>query len=122
MPVTPTAIIGVISPGLWRFIAMAGCEARPTEGAGRGPMVGCPRGWPGYLVGHFGVATPSFPPGDVTDRIPLLALAGTVAGLLRLRSSGYLGLTILAYIVMLGPVLGAGEFDSEKVPGWSRRG
>jgi hypothetical protein len=53
----------------------------------------------------------------VTDRIPLIALAGAVVAALcsgrrvgfLARAAGSLGLAILAYVVMLGPVLGAGE-------------
>jgi hypothetical protein len=74
-------------------------------------------------VAHCAVATPSFPPFDVTDRIPFLALAAAVVaaflaggrGVLWARIVGSLGLAVLVSLVMLGPVLGAGEYSEETI-------
>jgi hypothetical protein len=70
-----------------------------------------------YIAGHLGIAMPSFPPGDVTDRIPLLALIAAILGLFRIRFSAYFAMTVLTYVIMLGPILSTGDFD-RSVLGW----
>lgn len=74
-----------------------------------------------YVVGHFAAAWPSVPPIEVTDRLPWLALLATAAALaeagftpgrwarLALRTV----LLLVALGVVLGPVIGAGEFDRD---------
>jgi hypothetical protein len=125
MPVSTTAVIAVI---LASALA-AGLSALAARSARRrGPDAAAP--WWGalavglaYALGHAGVATPSIPPADVTDRVPGVALAGAVVaavlagrrGGLRAGAAGYLGLAALACVVMLGPVLGAGGVPRETV-------
>ena len=96
--------------------------ARRTGPESAGPWWGALAVGLAYVIGHLGVATPSLRFADVTDRIPLLALAGAAVavtlngkrGVLWARLLGYLGLAALAYFVMLGPVLGPEDFPSDK--------
>ena len=77
----------------------------------------------GYVAGHFGVARPAFPPVEVTDRIPWLALAasalavfeamrtpGTVA-----RGMGRSVLAVLTLWLILGPVVAASGLSKSLV-------
>jgi hypothetical protein len=122
MPVSTTALFAVI---LASALAAGLSSLAARSARRRGPDAAAP--WWGalavglaYALGHAGVATPSIPPADVTDRVPLVALAGAVVaafgsgrrvGVL----AGSLGLAALAWVVMLGPVLGAGELPRETV-------
>jgi hypothetical protein len=80
------------------------------------------RPWPmvlglgaGYLAGNLAIGWPPFPPLEVTDRIPFLAVAATVLGLLesawplaaRVRWGDRLILVALTLGVILGPILAA---------------
>jgi hypothetical protein len=66
----------------------------------------------GYIIGHVALAWPAFPPIDVTDRLPWLALAAMVVGLLeslwpisnRLRWATRLSLLALTLLAILGPI------------------
>ncbi len=72
-----------------------------------------------FLVANFGIAPPAFPPDDVTDRIPWLALAAAIGAAILTgerggiwgRVTGFVGLGVLLDLVILGPVLGAGEYS-----------
>jgi hypothetical protein len=121
MPVSMTAIFALIfaaalSGGLSALAALWSRRDGKAPPHWGGAAVGL-----AYALGHAGVATPSFPPSDVTDRIPIIALlGGAVAvilagnrGGLRGRIAGYLGLAASAWIVMLGPLLGAEEIPRE---------
>jgi len=122
MPVSPVAVLAVLLAS-----ALAAClsalAALWARRRGAAPWWGPMAVGLAYALGHAGVATPSIPPGDVTDRIPALALAGAVVavilaggrGGLRARLAGYLGLAALASLSMLGPVLGAGDLSREAV-------
>jgi hypothetical protein len=69
----------------------------------------------GYLAGHLGNAPPAFPPLDVTDRLPWLAGAATLLGILEAarpspawaRWENRLLMAALVLGVVLGPVLEA---------------
>ncbi|AGA29577.1 hypothetical protein [Singulisphaera acidiphila] len=126
MPVSTTAMIVVCLA----MALAAGLSALATRSARRRDTAASP--WWGalavglaYTLGHAGVAIPSIPPSDVTDHILGIALAGAAVaaflvgerGGLRVRVAGYLGLAALACIVMLGPVLGAGDLPRETI-GW----
>jgi hypothetical protein len=122
MPVSMTAIIALI----FATVLSGGLSALAARWSRRDGKA--PPHWGGaavglaYALGHAGVAMPSFPPSDVTDRIPMIALlGGAVAvilagnrGGLRGRVAGYLGLAASASIVMLGPVLGAEDISRER--------
>lgn len=72
----------------------------------------------GELAGHAGVSWPSWPPSDVTDRIPYLVLAAMLAALVEVIGSaaawGKAGiawgnrtlLTVVTLAAMLGPIYG----------------
>ena len=68
----------------------------------------------GYLVGHLIVSWPKYPPTDVTDRLPWVALGATVLGVLAMAWPWGSGLRWLARLLMveatiaviLGPILG----------------
>ncbi len=125
MPISVPALLVVLlalalSAGL---SALAARSSRRRSDPGDGPWWGALAVGLGYVVAHCAVATPSFPPFDVTDRIPFLALAAAVVaaflaggrGVLWARIVGSLGLAVLVSLVMLGPVLGAGEYSEETI-------
>ncbi|HEU5118168.1 MAG TPA: hypothetical protein VFT74_16220, partial [Isosphaeraceae bacterium] len=70
----------------------------------------------GYALGHAIVAKPAFPPGEVTSRIPYLAVAAAVVsvgqggGLGRFLRA--LALASVVYLVMLSPILSRGEHSN----------
>ncbi len=125
MPVSTTAILAVIfALGLAAGLsALAARSKRRLGGGSTAPWWGTIAVGLAYAVGHAGVATPSIPPADVTDRIPIIALISAVVAIVLAggrgrswgRISGYLGLAILVNVVMLGPVLGSGDFPQETV-------
>ena len=77
----------------------------------------------GFGIAQLGVALPDFPPLDVHDRIPYLALGGAVAGSILTRkrdrwwSRGLAGFIVsgLVLFAMLGPYLQAGDQPEEDV-------
>jgi hypothetical protein len=77
----------------------------------------------GYVAGHFVVSMPAFPPVEVTDRLPWLALAagawGVVVALGPLGKwatvAGRASLLGLTLGVMLWPVIGRGDLARETV-------
>jgi hypothetical protein len=125
MPISPLGlslvVLGIVlSAGL---SALAARSSRRQKLADWGPWWGALAVGLGYVVAHLGVATPSFPPLDVHDRTPYLAVASAMVGaalagsrgVLWARALGYLGLAILTYFVIVGPVLGAGEYSEETI-------
>jgi hypothetical protein len=80
----------------------------PAEGVRWGVVLGVGAG---DLVLHLGPAwRPAFPPIDVIDRTPWLALAATIFALLApgaawVRRGGLVLLAALVFVVILGPVL-----------------
>lgn len=127
MPVSTNAMIAVCLA----MALAAGLSALAARSARRRGTIAASPWWEAltvglaYTLGHTGVATPSIPPSDVTDRILGIALAGAAVaavlagerGGLRVRVAGYLGLAALTWIVMLGPVLGSGDLPRETI-GW----
>jgi len=125
MPVSTTAGFALI---LASALAAGLSSLAARSARRRGPDAAAP--WWGalvvglaYALGHAGVATPSIPPADVTDRVPLVALAGAVVAAFGsgrrvgfpARAAGSLGLATLACVALLGPVLGAGDLPRETV-------
>ncbi len=125
MPVSATAVLAMIlATAFSAGLSALGVWSRRRLGVDApSPWWGALAVGLGYLIGHAGVATPAIPPADVTDRIPLIALVGSgVAALLAggrrdvwIRVLAYTGLATLTYVVMLGPVLGSGDFPGETV-------
>lgn len=122
MPVSAIAVFAVIlAVGL--AAGLSAFAARAFRRSAAAPWWGALAVGLGYIIGHVGVATPSIPPADVTDRIPLIAFAGAVVAAAfagnrdgrRARVAGYLGLAVLVYTVMLSPVLGSGEYPDDTV-------
>ena len=119
MPVSTSAVVAL----LLAMVTATGLSAAAARSARRrGPDGDAP--WWGafavglaYALGHAVLATPKFPPVEVTDRPPFLALvaAGLAAfrGERRARVVAAVGLAALAYVVVLSPVLGAGDFSTE---------
>jgi hypothetical protein len=67
-------ILAAVATAAWAGLARL--AKLPARGAGgRGGMWGLAAG---YLAGHTAILWPSFPPIDVTDRIPYLALAAAL--------------------------------------------
>jgi hypothetical protein len=122
MPVSPTAVVAVLL-AMALAAGLSALAARALRREGFAPWWGALAVGLAYALGHAGVATPAFPPADVTDRVPIVALVGAVVAaalagrrdVLWARVVGYLGLAVLAYVVMLGPVLGAEEFLRETI-------
>jgi hypothetical protein len=125
LPITPLAM-GLIFLAMVLAAGLSFLAARSSRRQGlvdSGPWWGALAVASGYVVAHVGVATPSFPPLDVHDRTPYLVIAAALVGaaiaggrgVLWARVLGYLGLAILSYFVILGPVLGAGEYSEETI-------
>jgi hypothetical protein len=121
MPVPVTAILALIFAAALSA-GLSALAARSSRRSGMAaPWWGAPAVGLAYALGHAGVATPSIPPADVTDRIPVIAILGVVVAVILAgnrgggwaRMTGYPGLAVLAWIVMLGPVLGAEEIPRE---------
>jgi hypothetical protein len=118
MSVSATAAFAVLL-AMALAAGLSALAARTFRRRGFAPWWGALAVGLAYVLAHAGVATPAIPPVDVTDRVPMLALAGAVVAaslaggrdVLWARVVGYLGLAALAYVVMLGPVLGAGAGD-----------
>jgi hypothetical protein len=116
MPVSVTAAFAVL---LASAVAagLSSLAARRQRMAEVAPWWGAFTVGLAYVIGHLGVATPSIPPGDVTDRIPVVALAGAIVaailagkrGVTWARVVGSIGLGMLASLLILGPVLKADE-------------
>jgi hypothetical protein len=121
MPIPMTAVFALILAAA----VSAGLSALAARSLGRDGKLAS---WWGalavglaYALGQVGVAPPSFPPADVTDRIPFIALLGAVVAAILAgdrggtwgRIVGYLGLASLSWLVMLGPVLGREEIPRE---------
>lgn len=117
-------------------VALPALVAAAAIGLGRalGARESSPRGdtiWAGpaiglaYIAGHAAIARPVFPPVDVTDRIPWLALAAMLLAVAeetwpsapRLRFLGRALLLTLILVLMLGPVISAGDL-SRTTLGW----
>lgn len=81
-------------------------RGRPPKWDALGPALG-------YALGHSAMALPTFPPADVTTRIPYLALASALLSMILTPGQGglarrlttSLGLAVLTYLVMLSPLL-----------------
>jgi hypothetical protein len=122
-----------VSPIVTAILAVAAAAAVAAVVIGLGRLAGARReagrGRPwwaasavglAYLAGHFVAARPAVPPADVTDRIPWLALAATALALAEsagrwMRATGWTLLAALAVGLVLGPVIGAGDFSREVV-------
>jgi hypothetical protein len=122
MPISTGAILALCLATVIAAVVsgLAGRVARLKGADGKVPAWGALAVGLAYAVGQFGVAAPSFPPGDVTDRIPGIALASAiVAAILANRRAvwprvlGYVALASLVFGVMLGPVLGTEDLPRE---------
>jgi hypothetical protein len=95
----------VLAASRWAF--------RRAGMSGAGPAAAVLGLGAGYLAGHLAAARPAFPPIEVTDRVPWLAAASALLGLLEsarpapgwARWENRLLLTALVMAVVLGPVL-----------------
>jgi hypothetical protein len=93
-------------------------ETRTRLTRGDRPWVGPAIGL-GYIAGHGAFARPPFPPVDVTDRIPWIALVAILLAIaealelpgLRLRLFGRSLLLILIVCAMLGPVISTSDLE-----------
>ena len=123
MPISPTAAFALMLASAFS----AGLSSLAARSLGR---VGKLEPWWGalavglaYALGQAGVAPGSFPPADVTDRIPFIALWGAVVAAFLAgdrggtwgRIAGYLGLGSLSWVVMLGPILAREEIPGETI-------
>ncbi len=107
------AFVSATAIGLSRAV-----ESRTRLTRGVRPWVGPAIGL-GYIAGHAAFARPSFPPVDVTDRIPWIALVAILLAIaealelpdLRLRFFGRSLLLILIVCAMLGPVISASDLE-----------
>ncbi len=126
MPVSATAALAVLlAMALAAGLSVLAARAVRRRGflSGTAPWWGALAVGLAYTLGHAGVATPAIPPSDVTDRVPILAFAAAVVAValaggrdvLWARVVGYLGLAALAYVVMLGPLLGAEDHPREMI-------
>ncbi len=117
--VTVPAVVAAAAIGLGRVL-WAPERSSQSETAWSAPAVGL-----AYIAAHAAIARPAFPPVDVTDRIPWLALAASVlAGaesVLALapwiRLSGRSFLLTLSLGLMLGPVIRADNLSCPML-GW----
>lgn len=113
------ALVAVATIGLGRALAAAKWSTR-GDSLWAGPAIGL-----AYTAGQAAIAMPSFPPLDVTDRIPWIALAAMLLALAeatwpfapRLRLLGRALLLTLILGTMLGPVISAGDFTWTTI-GW----
>jgi hypothetical protein len=124
MPFSTAALVGVslavVAAAGLSFFASQLVRRRGIDGSA--PAWGALAVGLAYAIGHLGVAMPSMPPGDVTDRIPWIAVAAAVVatilgmgrGALWGRVVAFVGLASLAWVVMLGPVLGSSDFTREQ--------
>ena len=114
-----SALVAAAAIGLGRALAAAEWSTR-GDSLWAGPAIGL-----AYIAGQAAIARPSFPPVDVTDRIPWLALAAMLLAVAeaiwpfaaRLR---FLGRTLLLTLIlglMLGPVISAGDLTWTTI-GW----
>jgi hypothetical protein len=125
MPISTTALIVVmIAFALSAVVsAFAARSSHHRELSNAGPWWGAIGVGLAYALGHSAIAPPAYPPSDVTDRLPILALAAALVAaalaggrdVLWARVLGLAGLAGLVILVMLGPVLGAGEYSEETV-------
>ncbi len=117
--VTVPALVAAAAIGLRRVL---GAPERSSQGASAwsAPAVGF-----AYIATQAAVALPAFPPVEVTDRIPWLALAATVLAVAEpvlalapwIRLTGRSLLLILSLGLMLGPVVRADNL-SWPMLGW----
>ena len=105
--VTVPVVVAAVAIGLRRVLAAPEHSSQGTS-AWSAPAVGF-----AYIAAQAAVAHPAFPPVEVTDRIPWLALAATVLAVAEsvlalapwIRLSGRSLLLILSLGLMLGPVV-----------------
>ncbi len=98
---------------------VSGLSARSARRRGFASWWGAPGAALGYVLGHAIVAMPAFPPGEVTSRIPYLAL---VSAIVSAGQGGWpgrfiraLALASLVYLVMLSPILSRGEHSNQAI-------
>jgi hypothetical protein len=113
------AVVTAATIGLGRALAARESSTR-GDSLWAGPAIGL-----AYIAGQSAIVKPSFPPVDVTDRIPWLALiamsleVAEIAWPLaaRLRFLGRALLLTLILGLMLGPVISAGDLPWTTI-GW----
>ena len=98
MPVLTTFLIAMplalaLASGL---SAVAARSARPADKDAAGPWWGSLAVGFAYILGQVAVATPAWPPSDISDRIPYLCVPGNGAGRDPLDASGERSSTRLA--------------------------
>jgi hypothetical protein len=113
---TATALALILSGAVSGAISILSARRR-----GSSPWWGALAAGVAYALGHAAVAMPPFPPGEITARIPYLALAASLLSAISMPGQGGLthrlltplGLVSLAYVVMLSPILPRGESSNE---------
>ena len=117
--VTVPAVVAAAALGLRRVL---GARKRSSQGDSTWSALAIGLA---YIAGQAAVARPAFPPVDVTDRIPWLALAATVLAVAEaawalapwVRLFGRSLLLTLSLGLMLGPVVSANDL-SRPMLGW----
>lgn len=108
-----SALVAAAAIGLGRALAATKWSIR-GDSLWAGPAIGL-----AYIAGQSAIARPWFPPLDVTDRMPWLALVAMLLAIAeatwpfaaRLRILGRALLLTLILGLMLGPVIGAGDLS-----------